>query len=332
MTDMLRNKEVRRFLIFFSLSAAAAAAGGAWIDRRAGALILLLSIVYIALFWIFTKYRYNKIDLLSEQIDQVLHNSEHLLIAESQEGELSVLQSEIVKMTRRIREQNKALRREKEHLADSLADIAHQLRTPLTAANLTLSLLEREPGASQRRNLLAETKELYAHMEWLIESLLKLSRLDAGVVEFQSARVRADSLIREAARPLLFSMELHNIALEADVPGDIEIQGDPGWLAEALRNILKNCAESAGDNGRIEIVCEDNPLFTEIVVHDSGPGIPAEDLPFLFERFYRGKNSDTAGYGIGLALCKNILLRQGGTVRAKNHPRGGAMFILRFHK
>lgn len=329
---MLRNKEVRRFLIFFSLSAAAAAAGGAWIDRRAGALILLLSIVYIALFWIFTKYRYNKIDLLSEQIDQVLHNSEHLLIAESQEGELSVLQSEIVKMTRRIREQNKALRREKEHLADSLADIAHQLRTPLTAANLTLSLLEREPGASQRRNLLAETKELYAHMEWLIESLLKLSRLDAGVVEFQSARVRADSLIREAARPLLFSMELHNIALEADVPGDIEIQGDPGWLAEALRNILKNCAESAGDNGRIEIVCEDNPLFTEIVVHDSGPGIPAEDLPFLFERFYRGKNSDTAGYGIGLALCKNILLRQGGTVRAKNHPRGGAMFILRFHK
>ncbi len=332
MTDMLRNKEVRRFLIFFSLPAAAAAAGGAWIDRRAGALILLLSIVYIALFWIFTKYRYNKIDLLSEQIDQVLHNSEHLLIAESQEGELSVLQSEIVKMTRRIREQNKALRREKEHLADSLADIAHQLRTPLTAANLTLSLLEREPGASQRRNLLAETKELYAHMEWLIESLLKLSRLDAGVVEFQSGRVRADSLIREAARPLLFSMELHNIALEADVPGDIEIQGDPGWLAEALRNILKNCAESAGDNGRIEIGCEDNPLFTEIVVHDSGPGIPAEDLPFLFERFYRGKNSDTAGYGIGLALCKNILLRQGGTVRARNHPRGGAMFILRFHK
>jgi len=329
---MLRNKEVRRFLIFFSLPAAAAAAGGAWIDRRAGALILLLSIVYIALFWIFTKYRYNKIDLLSEQIDQVLHNSEHLLIAESQEGELSVLQSEIVKMTRRIREQNKALRREKEHLADSLADIAHQLRTPLTAANLTLSLLEREPGASQRRNLLAETKELYAHMEWLIESLLKLSRLDAGVVEFQSGRVRADSLIREAARPLLFSMELHNIALEADVPGDIEIQGDPGWLAEALRNILKNCAESAGDNGRIEIGCEDNPLFTEIVVHDSGPGIPAEDLPFLFERFYRGKNSDTAGYGIGLALCKNILLRQGGTVRARNHPRGGAMFILRFHK
>lgn len=332
MTDMLRNKEVRRFLIFFSLSAAAAAAGGAWIDRRAGALILLLSIVYIALFWIFTKYRYNKIDLLSEQIDQVLHNSEHLLIAESQEGELSVLQSEIVKMTRRIREQNKALRREKEHLADSLADIAHQLRTPLTAANLTLSLLEREPGASQRRTLLAETKELYAHMEWLIESLLKLSRLDAGVVEFQSARVRADSLIREAARPLLFSMELHNIALEADVPGDIEIQGDPGWLAEALRNILKNCAESAGDNGRIEVGCEDNPLFTEIVVHDSGPGIPAEELPFLFERFYRGKNSDTAGYGIGLALCKNILLRQGGTVRAKNHSRGGAMFILRFHK
>lgn len=332
MTDMLRNKEIRWFFLLFSLSATVSVMGGALIDRRAGALIFLLSLIYIALFYAFTKYRYNKIDLLSEQIDLVLHNSEHLLIAESQEGELSVLQSEIVKMTRRIREQNKALRREKEHLADSLADIAHQLRTPLTAANLVLSLLETEPDKSQRRELLAETKELYAHMEWLIESLLKLSRLDAGVVEFQNGRVRVDSLLREAVRPLMFSMELHNIALEADVPDNMEIQGDLGWLAEALRNILKNCMESVGDNGRIEINCEDNPLFTEIVVHDSGQGIPAEDLPFLFERFYRGKNTDIAGYGIGLSLCKNIILRQSGTIRARNHPQGGAMFILRFYK
>lgn len=332
MTDMLRNKEIRWFLTLFTLLAAAAVTGGILIDSRAGALILLLSIVYIALFWIFTKYRYKKIDLLSEQIDQVLHNCEHLLIAESEEGELSVLQSEIVKMTGRIREQNRALRREKEHLADSLADIAHQMRTPLTAANLVLSLLETNPGEAQRKELLTETKELYAHMEWLIESLLKLSRLDAGVVEFQSSRIKVDSLVREAARPLLFSMELHNVTLETDIPGETEIQGDPGWLSEALRNILKNCMESAGDNGRIEIGCEDNPLFTQITVHDSGLGISEEDLPFLFERFYRGKNSETAGYGIGLALCKTIIMRQNGTIRAKNHPRGGALFILRFHK
>lgn len=332
MTDMLRNREIRLFLVIFSLLAAAATAAGVLMEGSAGILVFFLSLAFIALFWIFTKYRYDKIARLSEQIDLVLHNSAHSLIAESQEGELSVLESEIVKMTRRIREQNKALRREKEQLADSLADIAHQLRTPLTSANLILSLLEKNPDETGQKELLLETKELYAQMEWLINSLLKLSRLDAGVVEFRTGQMKVRSLVQEALRPLLLSMELHNITLRADIPDDIEIRGDQGWLSEAVRNILKNCMESAGDNGRLKILCEDNPLFTELTVHDSGPGIPVDELPFLFERFYRGKNSDTAGYGIGLALCRTIIMRQGGTICAKNHPDGGAVFTIRFLK
>lgn len=332
MKAMLRNREVRWFLLVFFLLGAAAAIKGFFIDFSAGMLVLILSTAFIMLFGAFTKYRYDKMDRLSEQIDIVLHNSEHLLIAESEEGELSILQSEIIKMTQRIREQNKALRREKEHLADSLADIAHQLRTPLTSANLILTLLETNPDETQQKELLTETKELYVQMEWLINSLLKLSRLDAGVVEFQSGRIEVGSLVRASVRPLLFSMELHNITLQTELPENTEIQGDFGWLSEAVRNIVKNCVESVGDNGRIEITCEDNPLFTRITIHDSGPGIPAEDLPFLFERFYRGKNSDAAGYGIGLALCKTIIMRQGGTVSAKNHPEGGAVFTIRFLK
>lgn len=319
-------------MLAFFLLGAAAAIRGFYIDFSAGLLVLGLSAVFIVLFWAFIKYRYDKIDRLSEQIDMVLHNSEHLLIAESEEGELSVLQSEIIKMTQRIREQNKALQREKEHLADSLADIAHQLRTPLTSANLILTLLEKNPGEAQHRELLTETKELYAQMEWLINSLLKLSRLDAGVVEFQSSRIDVGSLVRAALHPLLFAMELHNIILHTEIPDNIEIQGDFNWLSEAVRNIVKNCMESVGDNGRIEIICEDNPLYTSIMIHDSGPGILPEDLPFLFERFYRGKNSDAAGYGIGLALCRTIIMRQDGTVCAKNHPEGGAVFTIRFLK
>lgn len=332
MKAMLRNREVRWFLLVFSLLGTAAAIKGFFIDFSAGVLVLNLSTAFIMLFWAFTKYRYDKMDQLSEQIDIVLHNSEHLLIAESEEGELSILQSEITKMTQRIREQNKALRREKEHLADSLADIAHQLRTPLTSANLILTLLETNPDETQQKELLTETKELYAQMEWLINSLLKLSRLDAGVVEFQNGRIEVGSLVRASVRPLLFSMELHNIILRTELPENIEIQGDFGWLSEAVQNIVKNCVESVGDNGRIEIACEDNPLFTRITIHDSGAGIPVEDIPFLFERFYRGKNSDAAGYGIGLALCKTIIMRQGGTVSAKNHPEGGAVFTIRFLK
>ena len=108
--------------------------------------------------------------------------------------------------------------------------------------------------------------------------------------------------------------------------------GDAGWLSEAFQNIFKNCMESAGDNGKIEIACEDTVLFTEITIHDSGAGFSKEDLPCLFDRYYRGKNTDTAGYGIGLALCRTIIMRQGGTITAKNHPMGGAMFSIRFLK
>lgn len=293
---------------------------------------LIFSAAFGILFFIFTRNRYKRIEKLSEEIDLVLHNAERLFVAESEEGELSVLQSEITKMTQRIREQNKALKREKEHLADSLADIAHQFRTPLTSANLILSILETNPKEEEKKELLRETKELYEQMDWLINSLLKLSRLDADVVEFQNEQIYVGKLVEEAIRPFVFSMELHNIVLEADVPEDVIIQGDAGWLAEAFRNILKNCMESAGDNGQIRIGCEDNPLFTEITIRDNGKGIPAEDLPFLFERFYRGKNSDAAGYGIGLALCKTIIMRQRGTVSAKNHPEGGALFTVRFLK
>lgn len=330
--NMLRNKEIRQFLLLFFLTAGIAAVLGFAIGYQAGILILGLCCVFLILFYMFTRYRYKSLERLSEQIDIVLHNSESLFIADSEEGELSILQSEIVKMTQRIREQNKALKKEKQHLADSLADIAHQFRTPLTSANLILSLLETNPDEKEQKELLRDTKELYAQMEWLITSLLKLSRLDAGVVEFQTGPIEAGNLIKTAVQPLLLSMELHRIILQTNIPEEVYIYGDQRWLSEAVRNILKNCVESVGSSGRIQIDCENNPLFTEIMIHDSGPGIPSEDLPFLFERFYRGKNAETTGYGIGLALCKAIIMRQNGTITAKNHPKGGAVFIIRFSK
>ena len=110
------------------------------------------------------------------------------------------------------------------------------------------------------------------------------------------------------------------------------IQGDIGWLTEAIQNILKNCMESVGENGKIEVACTDNPLYTEITIHDSGAGFEKEDLPRLFDRFYRGKNENASGYGIGLSLCQMIITRQGGTITARNHPEGGAVFAIRFPK
>lgn len=329
---MLRNREFRQFAVLFSLIAAAAVTLGFAINRLAGVLAVASAAAFGAAFFAFTKARYKSIARISDQIDLVLHNADHLYIGESDEGELSILQSEITKMTLRIREQNDALKKEKEHLADSLADIAHQLRTPLTSVNLILSLLENNPDENERKALIRETKELFVQMDWLLTSLLKLSRLDAGIVVFQSEQIDVNALVCAALRPFLISMELHGIALQTDVPEGIIIQGDSGWLSEAIQNILKNCMESAGDNGKIKIVCRSNPLFTEIAIHDSGAGFEKEDLPCLFDRFYRGKNAGATGYGIGLALCKMIITRQGGTITAKNHPQGGAIFTIRFPK
>ncbi len=329
---MLRNKEIRRVAILFSGIVIGVTAVGFKISMMAGVLELISACLLGSIFYGFTRARYQKIAQLSEQIDLVLHNSEHLYISEAEEGELSVLQSEILKMTLRIREQNDALRKEKTHLADSLADISHQLRTPLTSVNIILSLLEKDTDKKEQRALIREARELFLQMDFLLSSLLKLSRLDAGIVIFKKEQIHIGSLVSDSLRPFLISMELHNIQVQTDIPEGIEILGDFRWLSEAFQNMIKNSMESVGDNGKIQITCVDNPIFTEITFHDDGAGIAEEDLPHVFERFYRGKDADATGYGIGMALCRNIIMRQGGTILVRNDPQGGAVFSVRFIK
>jgi hypothetical protein len=329
---MLRNKEIRQFIALYFLIAVIVIALGFSINPVSGYLTAAAVAAFGILFFSFTNARYKKIARLSDQIDQVLHNANHLDFDEMDEGELSILQTEITKMILRIREQNDALRKEKGHLADSLADVAHQLRTPLTSVNLILSLLENNPDENERKALIQETKELFGQMDWLLTSLLKISRFDAGIVVFDSKQIETDKLIQNALHPFQIPLDLHNIDVEIDVPKGTIIQGDFGWLSEAIQNILKNCIENAGDNGKIEIVCGENPLFTEITIHDSGKGFEKKDIPHLFTRFYRGNKPNASGYGIGLSLCKMIVTGQGGTITANNHPQGGAIFTLRFPK
>lgn len=329
---MIRNREFGKFAVLFFFLAAVSVTAGFAVSRPAGILAALSAVSFGTAFFLFTRARYKSIARISDQIDLVLHNADRLYIGDVKEGELSILHSEITKMTQRIREQNDALKKEKSHLADSLADIAHQLRTPLTSVNLILSLLGGCQDEDQRNLLLREAKELLVRMDWLITSLLKISRLDAGIVVFRREEIDVGSLICDALRPFLIPMEIHRIGLRADVPEGMKIQGDFGWLSEAVQNIIKNCMENAGDDGMIEIVCEENPLYAGVSIRDSGKGFQKEDLSRLFERFYRGDGDSGSGYGIGLALCRMIITGQGGTVTAKNHPQGGAVFAIRFPK
>lgn len=329
---MLRNREIRQFIFFFLFISLIIIILAFTRNTEAGIFCIILTVALGILFFLFTKIRYKNIASLCEQIDLVLHNADSLYISESAEGELSILQSEITKMTLRIREQNEALKREKEHLADSLADIAHQLRTPLTSANLILSLLEKNTDENERKILLRKTEQSFVQMEWLINSLLKLSRLDAGIVVFQNSPIDVNTLIMTATHPFFISMELHHITLVTDIPDKMIIHGDLNWLSEAIQNIIKNCIQSVEDGGKIEIICKDTPLFGEIVIQDNGAGFEKEDLPHVFDRFYRGKKDNASGYGIGLALSKMIITRHNGIITAKNRATGGAIFCIRFSK
>ncbi len=328
---MLRNREFRRFAALFITLSAVSALAGFTISTAAGILCMVSAAVFGVSFLFFTRARYAHLADLSYQIDLVLHNVDRLTIDEVDEGELSILQSEITKMTLRIREQNAALEKDKIHLADSLADIAHQLRTPLTSVNILLSLIADCPDERQRRAYVREAEELLVRMDWLLTALLKLSKLDAGVIVFQSAPVTLTELLNSALRPLTLALELHDITVETDLPPDALLTTDQQWLAEALQNILKNCLENAGDGGRITIIGTDTPLYTQLTIHDSGPGFAPQDIPRLFDRFYQGQKAST-GYGIGLSLSKMIITRQNGTITAANHPQGGALFTIRFPK
>jgi signal transduction histidine kinase len=174
--------------------------------------------------------------------------------------------------------------------------------------------------------------KLLEHIDHLVTVILKLSKFDAGTVELKKETVSVADLISKASEPFLVPMELRNQQLCVNINGNASFSGDLAWTAEAVGNILKNCMEHTPEGGVIKIDASENALFTEIVISDSGSGIDRDDLPHIFERFYRGKNASGQNYGIGLALARLIISEQNGTIKAENAAGGGARFTVRFYK
>lgn len=328
---LLKNKEVRKALLWQLLISAAACTVCFFFDVRAGLTAVVLSLLLMLIFCISTYKRYQRISSLADDIDQVLHGDSSIDFDSYSEGELSILHSEIYKMTVRLREQQQKLLSDKEYLADSLADISHQIRTPLTSINLLVERLSATGLTDECRHQLAnELYELLGRIDWLITTLLKISKLDAGTVQFNKETVSLEMLINKSCAPLLIPIELRGQELIIRAEGDF--YGDSAWTSEAVGNIVKNCMEHTPDGGKIEIEAAENALYSEIVVKDNGTGISPEDLPHIFERFYKGKDSDGKSFGIGLALSRMIIAGQKGTVKAENRKNAGAMFTLRFYK
>ena len=331
----LRNSELwRQLLVSLLFWVSAVLAALFCFPGQTGCAVFLGALgLLVILFWLFfTVRRYRRLEHLAADADRLLHGERSLDLSQYQEGELAILANELQKLISRLQDQSDRLQKEKVYLSDSLADISHQLRTPLTSLNLLLARLPGEAGEEERRRLVYEAGQLQQRISWLVEVLLKIARIDAGTASFGKERVDAAQLVRTALEPFCIPMEIRGQRAELQIQENAGFSGDPEWSTEALGNIIKNCLEHTGEGGELRIRVLENSLYTEFIVEDDGPGISPEDLPHLFERFYRGKQPFGSGVGIGLALARMIINAQNGTVKAENRTEGGARFILRFYK
>lgn len=328
---LLRNTEVLRGILFLAAVSAAAVIYSFYADAGSVIFISVLCLAFIVIHIFITWKRYRRISSLASDIDSILHGNDHIMRSSYDEGELAVLECEIYKMIVCLREQRQRLMNDKIYLADSIADISHQIRTPLTSINIIVQLLSK-PGLDDDRRfrLCFELRQLLSRIDWLITSLLKISKLDAGTIAFNREKISLLELIEKSCAPLLVSIDLREQTLDIKASGNVS--GDIAWNCEAIGNIVKNCTEHTPAGGTISITAEENPLFSEICICDNGSGIAEDDLPHIFERFYKGENSDESSFGIGLNLARMIITNQNGTVKAENRLSGGAKFIIRFYK
>ena len=329
--SLFRNEEIKKQIIIYVIFNTIVFLGALFINIICSIYIILVCLVieFISLF--FTKKRYNDISELTYKIDKILHNNDYTNFDVNKEGELAVLNSEIYKMTVRLREQTERLENEKNYLKDYLANISHQIRTPMTSINIMISRLSRqELTFEDRLKMIKEISKLLTRIEWLITALLKVAQLESDTVKLKKEKTNVEEVVNKALEPLKIQAEIKNIKMKLKIEKNTNYKGDYYWSVEAISNIIKNCIEHSENGGIIEIISETNPIYTEIIITDEGKGICKEDLPHLFERFYRGNNSGSEGIGIGLYLTKMIVSKQNGVITAKNRENKGAEFNIKF--
>jgi len=295
-------------------------------------LVILACGAFILAVLLFLRKQYAQIRETARYAGKINAGDYSLDIRDNREGELSILKNEIYKITTMLREQSAALQRDKASLADSLADISHQLKTPLTSLFVLSDLLSEDPSPKNRVNYLERIRSQLKRIEWLVSSLLKLSKLDAGTAVMKRAPVAVRALVEKALDSLRIPLDIKmlHIALEGDE--NVRFSGDFNWSCEALINILKNCIEYTPAQGELRISFHESPLYTEIIIKDSGVGIEQEDLPYIFNRFYKGKNAADDQVGIGLAMAQAIVAKQGGDITVKSEINSGSEFTIKFYR
>ncbi|MCM3740098.1 HAMP domain-containing histidine kinase [Oceanobacillus luteolus] len=331
---MLRNREIKILLtVLLLISVLFTISTMLFISYAAAGMILGLATLLIICMMVFTKWRYREIEKLSHYLQRIGSGDYHLDVRDNYEGELSILKSQIYKVTKMLAEHGTVLREDKAKLTDAISDISHQLKTPLTSMTVMVELLsDKGLGDDQREKFTRNLQVQLKRMEWLVSSLLKLSKIDAGTIAFKQENHYVDLLVQTAVEPLHIPMDIKMQQLSIRGEDQATFTGDFNWTVEALVNILKNCVEHTPEGGKISIHFLENPLYTEIQISDNGSGIPREDLPYIFKRFYKGKNASDESVGIGLAMAHSIITSQNGDLEVKSNPDEGTTFHIKFYK
>lgn len=286
----------------------------------AGALLFLFTL----LFW--RHKEKTRIKMLTEYLEKVNTGGGGVLL-QTREDDLSKLQDEIYKIVTELQQTRDAAVKAKNNFAENLYNIAHQIKTPITSISLSMQMMQETPSSKH----LEQIRRQLSRMTHLEEALLLLSRIDAGTLPLKQEEVDVFTVLMLAADNLSELFLKENVS--ADIPelGEMSIRVDMEWTMEAVMNVLKDCMEHTPPGGTVYCSYEQNPLYTQIRIWDTGVGFAKEDMPHLFERFYRGKERKGDGIGIGLALSRALIEAQNGTITARNLTDAGACFEIRFY-
>ncbi len=331
---MLRNREIQLFLLLqLIISLAATVITAIFFPIQAAFILFITAAALMLVSFYFTKWRYQEIEKLSSYLRKITNGDYSLDIRDNAEGELSILKNDIFKVTLMLSEQSSYLQQDKVRLTDAISDISHQLKTPLTSMVVMADLLS-SPNLdpAKRKEFTHNIQVQLERIEWLVSSLLKIAKIDADIVQFKKEKVSANILVQNALQSVLIPMDIKQLSLKIIGDETVTFQVDLNWTVEALINILKNCIEHTDEGGAISISFGENALYTELTIEDTGKGIAKEDLPYIFKRFYKGKNAGEESVGIGLALSYSIIKNQQGDIEVKSEIGKGTTFRIKFYK
>ena len=292
--------------------------------------ILILSIIVF-------KYNHSeskKINEITKYIEEINRGNYKLNIEENTEDELSILKNELYKITIMLKEVAENSQKDKTPLKDSLSDISHQIKTPITSILIMLDNILSDENMPEdiKKDFIKDIKREIINIKFLVESILKLSKIDSNSIKFIKKEVFIKDIINEAVKNVSMLSELKNIEIIVSGDDSIKTICDLKWQVEAITNILKNCIEHSYENRKIYINYNQNNMYTELKIEDNGTGIDAKDLPHIFERFYKGKNSSSDSVGIGLALSKSIIESNNGYIQVDSELNKGTTFIIKYLK